>query len=43
VVSQAAIDYIDSEVKAFTLNAATKNKVKATLNRYFTSYPLLKK
>lgn len=43
VISQAAIDYIDEEVTAFSLNVATKNKVKTTLNRYFSSYPLLKK
>ncbi len=43
VISQAAVDYINREVTAFSLDTSTKNKVKTTLNRYFTSYPLLKK
>mgnify|MGYP002861422858 CR=1 FL=1 len=43
VVTQATMDFLDKNVKQLSLDDKTKNKLKANMNKYFETYPILKK
>ena len=43
VVTQSIMDFLDKNVKQLSLDDKTKNKLKANMNKYLESYPILKK
>lgn len=42
-VTQATIDFFDTNAKKLSLDDKTKEKLKENMNKYFESYPILKK